>query len=265
MKSKKQSSTDGNFSKAKNSRVSTKSNGEAEKNTLPVSRAQIEYLLNEYSREHNVSPQKIYNIMSDFVTGFEFISKLHQSKKAISIFGTARCDHQSTDYKEATRLAYLLAREGFVIVTGGGPGIMEAANKGAGDAGGRSVGLNIILKSNQKINPYVLEAKSFTHFYVRKTMLEFASQVYVFFPGGFGTLDEFFEMVMLIQTQKIPSIPIILVGRSYWEPLLAWIETSLYKNHYVDQKDLNIYHLVDSADQAYQLIQKLIKEKKVPL
>ena len=229
-----------------------------EKNIFPVSRAQIESLLNEYSKEHNVSPQKIFNIMLDFVTGFEFISKLHQSKKAVSVFGTARSNNKSNDYQEATRLANLLAKDGFAIVTGGGPGIMEAANKGALEAGGRSVGLNIILKSNQKLNPYVAESKSFTHFYVRKTMLEFASQIYIFFPGGFGTLDEFFEMVMLIQTQKIPKIPIILVGRSYWEPLLGWIEKSLYQNHYIDQKDLHIYYLVNSADQAHQLIKTLI-------
>jgi uncharacterized protein (TIGR00730 family) len=229
-----------------------------QKNTLPISRAQIEDLLKEYSREHHVSADKIYSIISDFIMGFEFLSELHQSKKAVSIFGTARCNHESTDYNQATKLANLLAKDGFAIVTGGGPGVMEAANKGALEAGGRSVGLNIILKSNQKVNPYVTESKSFAHFYVRKTMLEFASQIYIFFPGGFGTLDEFFEMVMLIQTQKIPALPIILVGRSYWEPLLSWIEKSVYASHYVEQKDLQIYHLVDNADQAHQLIKKLI-------
>lgn len=231
-----------------------------------MTREQIEHLLFEYFKEHKISPQKIFNIMSEFVMGFEFISELHRSKKAVSIFGTARCDHKSTNYKQATRLAYLLAEDGFVIVTGGGPGIMEAANKGAVLANGQSVGLNIILKNNQKANPYVKESRSFTHFYVRKTMLEFVSQVYIFFPGGFGTLDEFFEMVMLIQTQKIPRIPIILVDRSYWEQLLGWIEKVLYQNNnYVDRQDLQIYQLVDSADQAYQLIKKLIETKKILL
>ncbi len=189
--------------------------------------------------------------------GFEFISELHKSRKSISIFGTARSNDTSADYREAARLGNLLAKDGFSIVTGGGPGIMEAANKGAHEAGGRSVGLNISLKSGQTLNPYVTESKLFTHFFARKTMLEFASQIYIFFPGGFGTLDELFEMVMLIQTKKIPPLPIILVDKSYWEPLLEWIKKSLLGNQYINQEDMNIYHLVDNAQEAYEYIKKL--------
>lgn len=230
------------------------------KNTFPVSRAQIEHLLKEYSKEHNVSAQEIYSIMSEFVRGFEF---LRQYKKAVSIYGSARLGFDSDIYKQACLLSYHLAKDGFTIITGGGPGVMEAANKGAYEAGGKSVGINIKLKHKQKVNKYVIESREFEHFYVRKTMLSFASKVYIFFPGGFGTLDEFFEMLTLVQTEEIPRIPIVLVGKNYWSPLIKWIEEYLFKkNHAVDKKDLQIYYLVDNADEAHQLIKKLIQEKK---
>ncbi len=233
-----------------------------EKNIFPVSRAQIEYLVKKYSKEHNVSPQEIFSIMSEFVKGFEF---LRQYKKAVSIYGSARSGFKSNIYKEACVLSYHLAKDGFAIITGGGPGVMEAANNGAYEAKGKSVGINIKLRHKQRINKYVTESREFQHFYVRKTMLSFASKIYIFFPGGFGTLDELFEMIMLVQTEKLPRIPIILVDKNYWSPLVSWIEEYLFKkNHAVDKKDLQIYYLVDSADEAYQLIKKLIKVKKVP-
>ncbi|OGZ66589.1 MAG: Rossman fold protein, TIGR00730 family [Candidatus Staskawiczbacteria bacterium RIFCSPHIGHO2_02_FULL_34_10] len=233
-----------------------------QKNILPISRAQIEYLLKEYSKENHVSVDEIYAIMLEFISGFEF---LRQYKKAVSIYGSARSGFSDDVYKQAHLLAGRLAKDDFTIITGGGPGIMEAANRGAKEAGGQSVGINIKLKHEQKVNPYVDQSREFEHFFVRKIMLSFASQIYVFFPGGFGTLDELFEMVMLVQTEKVPRIPIILVGKKYWNPLVVWIEEVLYKkDSAIDKEDLEIYHLVDSADEAYQLIEKLIKEGKVP-
>lgn len=228
-----------------------------------VSRAQIEHVLKKYSREHHVSAQEMYSIMSEFVKGFEFLRKY---KKAVSIYGSSRLGFHSNIYKQACILSCRLAKDGFTIITGGGPGIMEAANKGAYEANGKSVGINIKLKRRQMANKYVTESKAFGHFYIRKTMLSFASKIYIFFPGGFGTLDELFEMIMLVQTEKLPRTPIILVDKNYWTPLTKWIEAYLFKkNHAVDKKDLQIYYLVDSANEAYQLIKKLIKAKNVPL
>jgi|SRR3989344_2494469 len=229
---------------------------------LPVSRAQVAALLGQYSKQHNVSSKRIIGIMSEFISGFEF---LRQYKKAVSIYGSARLGFESDIYNQACKLSYRLAKDGFIIITGGGPGIMEAANKGAHEAGGKSVGINIKLKHQQKINKYVAESREFEHFYVRKTMLSFASKIYIFFPGGFGTVDELFEMMTLVQNEEIPSVPIILIDKDYWNPLITWIEKILFeKNNAIDKEDLQIYHLVDNADEAYQLIQKLIQEKKIP-
>ena len=135
---------------------------------------------------------------------------------------------------------------------------MEAANRGAHNAGGKSVGINIQLPVEQKTNPYVKESIAVHYFFIRKLMLSFASEVYIFFPGGFGTLDEFFELITLIQTKKSKPIPIILINREYWSPLLGWIENQVYKkNNAIDREDMNIYHLVNTADEAFQLIQNL--------
>lgn len=200
--------------------------------------------------------------MAEFVTGFDFLRKY---KKAVSIFGTARCEFKDTIYRNAENLARRLARDGFAIITGGGPGVMEAANKGAYDAGGKSVGLNIKgVEDFERRNQFVQEAEAFKYFFTRKVMLEIASQVYVFFPGGFGTLDELFEMITLVQTKKISPIPIILVDKEYWTPLLQWINgTLLKKNKAISPEDTRIYHLVDSADEAHRLIKKLLKKRRV--
>ena len=232
------------------------------KNLKSTPKSLVKHLIRYHYRDRKVSPQKIFNIMSEFTKGFELLSKY---KKAASIYGTSRCGFESDIYKEACQLSFSLAKDGFAIITGGGPGIMEAANKGALNAGGGSVGLNIRLKNKQQLNRYVKESEAFDYFFVRKTMLAFASEIYIFFPGGFGTLDEFFEMVMLVQTEKIKRIPIILINRDYWTPLLEWIKHYTYeKNHLVDRRDLEIYYLTDNADEAYNLIKTLdlLRNKK---
>lgn len=206
-----------------------------------------------------VSTWRIFKIMAEFIMGFDFLRKY---KKAVSIFGTARCGFQDEIYREAEKLARMLARSGFAVITGGGPGVMEAANKGAYEAGGASVGLNIKgVGDSERRNSFVQESEAFKYFFTRKVMLEIASQAYVFFPGGFGTMDELFEMITLVQTKKISPIPVILVNTKFWLPLLQWIEESLWKkNGAISKEDMRIYHLVNNADEAYSLIKKLLKK-----
>lgn len=229
-------------------------NGEEEV-ILPAS--ELEKIYKKNTKE--VSSWTVFQILSEFVQGFDFLKRF---KKPVSIFGSARMGFDHSIYQEATKLSSLLAKAGFSIITGGGPGVMEAANKGAFEAGGRSVGLNIKLPNEQRTNKYVKESESFSFFFTRKVMLEFSSRVYVFFPGGYGTLDELFEMVTLIQTHKIKPIPILLINRAFWQPLVNWLETVVcQKDHAIDKKDLEIFHLVDTADEAYKYIKDISKDK----
>lgn len=201
-----------------------------------------------------VQSWRIFRIMSEFVDGFEILRKY---STAATFFGSARCGAGDDVYKAAEELAAKLAKSGFAIITGGGPGVMEAANVGAFKVGGKSVGLNIELPTEQKLNPYVTESQSFHFFFSRKVMLSFASEVYVYFPGGFGTMDELFELVTLIQTKKITKIPIVLYGKDFWEPLLDFAEKTMLKKYKtIGREDLEILHLVDSVDEAYKYITK---------
>jgi len=218
----------------------------------------VETLMKEHS--HEVSPWRIFKIMAEFVAGYEF---LRRYKKAVTIFGSARETLPKEVYDEAEKLAHGLSKMGFAVITGGGGGIMQAANKGAFKAKGSSVGINIRLPYEQRSNEYVTESEAFKYFFVRKTMLSYASQLYIFFPGGFGTLDELFEMLTLVQTEKIEKIPIILVGREFCAPLLKWIDECLNKHHnLIDSHDMNLYRLVDNADEALDIVKTLAKSKK---
>lgn len=195
---------------------------------------------------------RIFKIMSEFIQGFDI---LRRYGLAASFFGSARATFEDDVYQHATDLAARLAKQGFAVITGGSAGVMQAANKGAFEAGGNSVGLNINLPDKQTYNPYLTVKSSFDHFFVRKVMLAYASEVYVFFPGGFGTLDEFFEIVTLVQTKKLRKVPIVLFGKTYWEPLLAFIEQKMYREHgAISEDDMKLYTLVDTVDEAYDYI-----------
>lgn len=204
-----------------------------------------------------VGGMRLAKIIQEFAKGFHFLKNYG---KSATFFGSARCSAGDKHYEEAKKLASLLAKDDFAIITGGGPGIMEAANRGAMEAGGKSAGINIQFDHAQNINPYVKESISLHYFFARKVMLSFASEVYVFFAGGFGTLDEFFEMITLVQTRKIDPIPIILVGKEYWNPLLKWIEKDVYqKRRNIDKEDMKIYRLVKDAKEAERVIKRLVK------
>jgi uncharacterized protein (TIGR00730 family) len=203
-------------------------------------------------KPNKIESWRIFKIMSEFVEGFDIIRRY---SLAATFFGSARTEPGDEYFEKASELAARLSKRGFAIVTGGSSGIMQAANKGAFDAGGASVGLNISLPNAQSYNQYLTDRFVFDHFFVRKVMLTYASEVYIYFPGGFGTLDELFEIVTLVQTKKIRRVPIILFGKEYWEPILAVIEKTLCERFgNIDKEDLSLFELFDSVDEAYDYI-----------
>jgi uncharacterized protein (TIGR00730 family) len=203
-------------------------------------------------------PWRIFRILSEFVDG---IDAMRDVKPAVSIFGGARTRRGNRWYREARRLARELARRGFSIVTGGGPGIMEAANRGAREGGGRSVGLNIQLPIEQKPNDHQDVALHFRYFFVRKFHFVKHSSAFVIFPGGFGTMDELFEALTLIQTDKVADLPVILVGKSYWSGLVEWMRRSMHGGRHVGRGDLDLFHVTDDLDEAADLIELCWHEK----
>ena len=220
------------------------------KNTMPPEVAPLVCKPNE------IEPWRVFKIMAEFVQGFDIIRKYGL---AASFFGTARSTFEPHFYAEASELAGRLAKAGYAIITGGSAGIMESANKGAHDAGGASIGLNIRLGDKQGLNTYLTDSFTFEHFFVRKVMLTFASEVYIYFPGGFGTLDEFFEIVTLVQTKKIKKMPIVLYGKEYWSPLVDFMKTKMLAEHgAIDEADLDLFFVADSVDEAFQYIQKYV-------
>jgi uncharacterized protein (TIGR00730 family) len=205
---------------------------------------------------HTTDSWRVFKIISELVEGFE---KLARIGPCVSIFGSARTHYNNKYYRLAEEIAYKLTQKGYGIITGGGPGIMEAANKGAERGKGKSVGINIDLPFEQRPNLYIDADKliTFDHFFVRKVMFMKYAQGFIVLPGGFGTFDELFEAITLIQTKKIGRFPIILVGKKYWGGLIEWIkEEMLNEEHNIAADDLNLFTLVDTADEAVDYIVK---------
>ncbi len=203
-------------------------------------------------------PGRVFRIMGEFVEGFDTLSDIG---KAVSIFGSARTTPNEPDYKAATETARLLAEAGFAVITGAGPGIMEAANKGGRDGGGLSIGLNIELPFEQRINDYLDLAISFRYFFVRKTMFVRYSEGFVIFPGGYGTMDELFESLTLIQTRKVHNFPVVHLNSEYHAGLLRWIKSKMLRLDKISPEDLDVLSLTDSPEQAAEIIVEAYRER----
>lgn len=203
---------------------------------------------NDFTTE---DPWRIFRIMSEFVEGFGELSKIGS---AVAIFGSSKTRPQDKYYKLAEQTAALLSQNRFSIITGAGPGIMEAANKGAKKAGGVSIGLNIQVPIVQKPNKFITKLLDFRYFFCRKVMFLKYAKAFVIFPGGFGTMDEFFEPITLIQTGRVERFPVILVGSEYWKGLIGWMKEAMLKKGRIDKKDLNIFRIADTAEEVLKII-----------
>jgi uncharacterized protein (TIGR00730 family) len=202
-------------------------------------------------------PWRVFRIMSEFVEGFEVLSKVG---KAVSIFGSSRMKPSNKYYHLAEEIAYLLAKEGYAIITGSGPGIMEAANKGAKRAKGHSIGLNIQIPTVQKPNKYVETLLEFRYFFVRKVIFVKYAKAFVIMPGGYGTLDEFTESLNLIQTERIPKFPVVLFGREYWQGMLDWLHDTVLKNGNISERDLDLFKVTDNPKEVLTVIKKFYEK-----
>lgn len=207
-------------------------------------------LKNDFVREDT---WRVFRIMSEFVDGFELLC---QVGPAVSIFGSSRLSSNDKFYKMAEKITYLLAKAGYAIITGGGPGIMEAGNKGAKKAKGKSIGLNIQIPQEQKPNPYVDMLLDFHYFFVRKVMFVKYAKAFVIMPGGYGTLDELFESLNLIQTLRINKFPVVLVGKEYWKGLFDWLKSTVIKEGCISESDLKIFSVVDTPEEVIKVIKK---------
>jgi uncharacterized protein (TIGR00730 family) len=219
--------------------------------------------MRRWSESEAHSSWQLFKIMAEFVDGFEAMAKIGP---CISIFGSARTEPGNPYYNLAVEIARQLSEEGFGIISGGGPGIMEAANKGARMAGGKSVGLNISLPFEQMPNSYIDRDKSlnFQYFFVRKTIFTKYSQGFIMMPGGFGTMDEIFEIITLVQTGKTGRIPMVLVGKKYWQGLVDWIKnTMLAEEHNISPADLDLFTLVDTPEEAVEYILDFYRNHKL--
>ncbi len=221
-------------------------NSQKNKNNNPIIRSDI------HEKEVEAHLERIHR---EFADGFDFLSKY---PKSVTIFGSSLAGRDSEHYKKAYELGGRIVTElKYTVITGGGPGIMEAANKGAYEANGVSVGLNISLPHEHSTNPYVTRSMKFAYFFSRKTMLTFAAEAYVYFPGGFGTFDELFSVLTLIQTGKIPHVPVILFNSDFWNPFKDMIEkTMIEKYQTIEKRDLSLFHITDSIDDAVAIIKK---------
>lgn len=199
----------------------------------------------------HTDPWRVFRIMGEFVEGFDELATL---TRGISIFGSARSKPEDPDYIAAQETAALLAHAGFAVITGGGPGIMEAANRGAFEAGGLSIGCNIELPFEQSSNQYQTRSLKFKYFFVRKMMFVKYSLGFIIFPGGFGTFDELFEALTLIQTKKIRNFPVVLVGSDYWSGLLDWFRKTVLHDGKISHLDMRIFHVVDSPQEVLEIV-----------
>ncbi len=202
-----------------------------------------QYLIDDFTTQDT---WRIFRIMAEFVEGFEELSKVG---RCVTLFGSARVKEDDPHYQLAQKTAAALVKRGYSVMTGGGPGIMEAANRGAQEQGGESIGLNIELPMEQKPNPYINISINFHYFFVRKVMLVKYSQAFVIFPGGFGTMDEFFESITLIQTNKIKPFPVVLVDRKFWSGLLDWIQNHLLGTGKIGERDLLLFKQADTVEE----------------
>jgi len=216
---------------------------------MPLSK---QFVIDELSYK---DPWRLFKIMAEFVDGFE---DLHDLGPAVSIFGSARAHPEDKIYQLTYDIAQKLAQAGYAVITGGGPGLMEAGNKGAVDGGGRSVGLHIHLPFEQKPNDYLNLKCDFRYFFVRKVMFIKYAMAYVVMPGGFGTLDELSEALVLTQTKRIKPFPIIMVGKEFWAGLVEWFKEQLLKNNYINEKDLDLFYIVDEPDEVVKIIRRLV-------
>lgn len=211
-----------------------------------------QYLINALSIEES---WRIFRIMAEFVEGIEALSEVDN---AVTIFGSSRVQRDDSYYKKAEYLARRLAEEGFSVITGGGPGIMEAVNKGAAEAGGKSVGMNIRLPFEQKPNPYANISIDYRYFFIRKVMFVKCAMAYVVLPGGFGTLDELFEALTLIQTRRIKSFPVVLMGSEFWRGMIEWLKGTLLREGKIGHSDLDFIQIIDEPDEVVKYIKKYV-------
>ena len=214
--------------------------------------AEKQYLVDALSMEES---WRIFRIMAEFV---ESIEELSQIGHAVSVFGSARVTPEDPWYRKTEELSKLLALNGFSVITGGGPGIMEAANKGAAEGGGVSVGMNIHLPFEQKPNPFSNVSIDYKYFFIRKVMFVKYAVAYVILPGGFGTMDELFEALTLIQTKRIRSFPVVLMGSDYWGGLLTWMRKTMLKEKKISPEDMDLVQVIDDPKKALRHIQKYV-------
>jgi uncharacterized protein (TIGR00730 family) len=220
---------------------------------MPPKTTQDEQLLESPRPDEfrHTDPWRVFRIMGEFVEGFDELASL---VRGISIFGSARSKPDDPDYKAAEETAALLAAEGFAVITGGGPGVMEAANKGAFEAGGLSIGCNIELPFEQRPNAYQTRSLTFKYFFVRKMMFVKYSLGFIIFPGGFGTFDELFEALTLIQTKKIRNFPIVLFGSTYWTGMLNWLHDVVMAEGKISEDDFRMLHITDSPSEVVEIV-----------
>jgi uncharacterized protein (TIGR00730 family) len=215
------------------------------KNELnPLTRAEL----------HNATQERVYEISREFTQGFKFLENYPRS---VTFFGSARFTEDHPEYIRARNIAKRIVTDiGYSVVTGGGPGIMEAGNRGAKEAGGNSIGLTIRLPKEQVMNKYMTSHVDFYYFFSRKVCLNYSAEAFLFFPGGFGTLDEFFEVITLLQTKKVPQVPVILVGSSYWNNVIQFLKETLLAEKTIDETDFNIFSVVDDEEEIIEILKK---------